>query len=107
MATTSTLGGVKVGAGLSMNANDELGVTSPYVTSVTNQGSLPGVITVAKSDGTSSDVDVLDNLRLILNCNFDSSQNQAQLGVPVNAPQSGRDVGSPIMGNLTVIEVNE
>lgn len=76
VATTSTLGGVKVGAGLSMNANDELGVASPYVTSVANQGSVPGVITVAKSDGTSSDVDVLENLRLILNCNYDSSQNQ-------------------------------
>lgn len=75
-ATTTTLGGVKVGAGLSMNANDELGVDSPYVTSVANQGSTPGVITVAKSDGISSDVDVLENLRLILNCNCDSSQNQ-------------------------------
>lgn len=106
-ATTTTLGGVKVGAGLSMNANDELGVSSPYVTSVVNQGSVPGVITVAKSDGTSSDVDVLDNLRLILNCNYDSSVTRSQLGEPVNAPQSGRTVGSPIMGDLTIIEVNE
>ena len=106
-ATTTTLGGVKVGAGLSMNANDELGVTTPYVTSVTNQGSTAGVITISKSDGTSSDVDVLDNIRLILNCNFSASETQNSLGVPVNAPQSGRDVGSPIMGDLTVIEVNE
>ena len=106
-ATTTTLGGVKVGAGLSMNANDELGVTSPYVTSVANQGSVPGVITVAKSDGTSSDVDILGNLRLILNCNYDSTVTRSQLGDPVNAPQSGRTVGSPIMGDLTIIEVDE
>lgn len=106
-ATTTTLGGVKVGAGLSMNANDELGVTSPYVTSVANQGAVPGVITVAKSDGTSSDVDVLENLRLILNCNYDSTVTRSQLGEPVNAPQSGRTIGSPIMGDLTIIEVNE
>lgn len=104
-ATTSTLGGVKVGAGLSMNANDELGVASPYVTSVANQGSVPGVITVAKSDGTSSDVDVLDNMRLILNCNYDSSLNQTQLGEPVNAPQAGMTESSPIIGDLTELEV--
>lgn len=106
-ATTTTLGGVKVGAGLSMNANDELGVASPYVTSVRNQGSVPGVITVTKSDGISSDVDVLENLRLILNCNYDSTVTRSQLGDPVNAPQSGRTIGSPIMGDLTIIEVNE
>lgn len=106
-ATTTTLGGVKVGAGLSMNANDELGVTSPYVTSVTNQGSVPGVITVAKSDGTSSDVDVLDDLRLILNCNYDSSLTRNVLGEPVNAPQAGNTESSPILGDLTVLEVDE
>lgn len=105
VATTSTLGGVKVGAGLSMNANDELGVASPYVTSVANQGSVPGVITVTKSDGISSDVDVLENLRLILNCNYDSSQNQTQLGEPVNAPNAGNSIGSSIIGDLTVLEV--
>lgn len=105
VATTSTLGGVKVGAGLSMNANDELGVTSPYVTSVANQGSVPGVITVTKSDGISTDVDILENLRLILNCNYDSSQNQTQLGEPVNAPNAGNSIGSSIIGDLTVLEV--
>lgn len=105
VATTSTLGGVKVGAGLSMNANDELGVTSPYVTSVTNQGSTAGVITVTKSDGISSDVDILGNIRLILNCNFDSSVTRNVLGEPVNAPGSGTQMNASIMGDLTVLEV--
>ena len=104
-ASASTLGGVKVGAGLSMNANDELGVTSPYVTSVTNQGSTAGVITVTKSDGISSDVDILGNIRLILNCNFDSSVTRNVLGEPVNAPGSGTQMNASIMGDLTVLEV--
>ena len=104
-ATASTLGGVKVGAGLSMNANDEIGVTSPYVTSVANQGSTAGVITVTKSDGISSDVDILGNIRLILNCNFDSSVTRNVLGEPVNAPGSGTQMNTPIIGDLTVLEV--
>jgi hypothetical protein len=105
-ATTTTLGGVKVGAGLSMNADDELGVTSPYVTSVANQGSVPGVITVAKSDGTSTDVDILENLRLILNCNYDSTVTRSQLGEPVNAPVAANKTLSSVMENdLTILEV--
>jgi hypothetical protein len=48
---------------------------------------------------------VLENLRLILNCNYDSSQNQTQLGEPVNAPNAGNSMGSPIIGDLTVLEV--
>lgn len=107
VATTTTLGGIKVGAGLSMNSNDELEVAFPYVTSVTNKVANPGVVTVSKSDGTSSDVDILDDIGFIFNCNFDSTLTQNVLGEPVDAPVSGQQIGSPIMGDLTVLEVNE
>ena len=106
-ATTTTLGGVIVDAGLQVAADGKLSVKYPYVTSVTNTQGVPGSINVAKYDGTSTDVDILESLRLILNCNFDSSQNQTQLGEPVNAPSSGDTIGSAIMGDLTVLEVNE
>jgi hypothetical protein len=106
-ATTTTLGGVIVDAGLQVAADGKLSVKYPYVTSVTNTQDVPGSINVAKYDGTSTDVDILESLRLILNCNFDSSRIRNPLGEPVNAPSSGDTTGSAIMGDLTVLEVNE
>ena len=106
-ATTTTLGGVIVDAGLQVAADGKLSVKYPYVTSVTNTQDVPGSINVAKYDGTSTDVDILESLRLILNCNFDSSRIRNPLGEPVNAPSSGDTIGSAIMGDLTVLEVNE
>ena len=106
-ATTTTLGGVIVDAGLQVAADGKMSVKYPYVTSVTNTQDVPGSINVAKYDGTSTDVDVLESLRLILNCNFDSSRIRNPLSEPVNAPSSGDTIGSAIMGDLTVLEVNE
>jgi hypothetical protein len=104
-ATTTTIGGISVGSGLKVNNTGELSLKDPGVTDITNTAGVPGSITVSKSDGTSSDVDVLDGIRLILNCNFDSSINSNALGVPVHAPTSGNTVNSPILGDLSVLEV--
>jgi hypothetical protein len=104
-ATTTTIGGVSVGSGLKVNDVGELSLKDPSVTDITNTSGVPGSITVSKSDGTSSDVDVLDGIRLILNCNFDSSIKSNALGVPVHAPATGNTINSPILGDLSVLEV--
>lgn len=104
-ATTTTIGGVSVGSGLKINNDGELSLKDPSVTDITNTSGVPGSITVSKSDGTSSDVDVLSGIRLILNCNFDSSIKSNALGVPVHAPATGNTINSPILGDLSVLEV--
>ena len=104
-ATTTTIGGVSVGSGLKVNNAGELSLKDPAVTDVTNTSGVPGSITISKSDGTSSDVNILSGIRLILNCNFDSSINPSSLGVPVHAPATGNTINSPILGDLSVLEV--
>ena len=104
-ATTTTIGGVSVGSGLKVNNAGELSLKDPAVTDVTNTSGVPGSITISKSDGTSSDVDILSGIRLILNCNFDSSIKSNALGVPVHAPAAGNTINSPIVGDLSVLEV--